>query len=77
MAKTKEIPVKTNKQKFIELEQWWATVRVGFIREIPNDVKDEFERIYKAEIDPNWLPNKYCKACYFDAIKRLIRFYDL
>lgn len=67
----------TNKQKFASLEQHWATVRIGYIREIPPNVKDEIERIYKEDIEPTWLPNKYCKACYFDAIERLIKFYQL
>jgi hypothetical protein len=39
---------------------------------LTNECKSEVERIYKAEIDINWLPNKWCKACYFDAIRRLI-----
>lgn len=67
----------SNKQKFAMLEQHWASVRLGYIREIPNDVKNEIERIYKEELEPTWLPNKYCKACYFTAIERLIRFFEL
>ena len=79
MAKSKvEIEVVfTNKEKFKILEPWWSTVRIGYIREIPIDVKQEIERIYRAEIDPNFVANYYCKACYFDCIKRLIKFYDL
>ena len=48
------------------------TVRVGYIRDISMEFKDELERIYKEEIDINWLPNRWCKACYYDAIRRLI-----
>lgn len=66
-----------NKEKFISLESEWATVRVGFIRELSQESKNEIERIYKEEIDPSWLPNKWCKACYFDAIKRLINWFKL
>lgn len=69
--------INLNKQAFCLLEQWWSTVRIGYIREIPNDVKQEIERIYRAEIDPNFVANHYCKACYFDCIKRLIKFYKL
>lgn len=66
-----------NKEKFISLESEWGTVRVGFIRELSQESKNEIERIYKEEIDPNWLPNKWCKACYFDAIKRLINWFKV
>jgi hypothetical protein len=62
----------SNKQTFIKYENEWMTVRAGFIRELSNECKSEVERIYKEEIDINWLPNKWCKACYFDAIRRLI-----
>jgi hypothetical protein len=61
-----------NKEKFLSLEQEWGTVRIGFIRDLSQDSKNDIERIYKEEIDQNWLPNKWCKACYFDAIRRLI-----
>jgi len=61
-----------NKQTFISYENEWMTVRSGFIRELSNECKSEVERIYKEEIDINWLPNKWCKSCYFDAIRRLI-----
>jgi hypothetical protein len=62
----------SNKQTFVKYENEWMTVRSGFIRELSNECKSEVERIYKEEIDINWLPNKWCKACYFDAIRRLI-----
>ena len=67
----------THKERFQKLEHYWATVRVGYIRDIPTNVKDEIEAIYRAEIEPNWIPNKYCKGCYFEAIERLIKFYNL
>lgn len=61
-----------NKEKFISYENEWMTVRVGYIRDLSMEFKDELERIYKEEIDINWLPNRWCKACYYDAIRRLI-----
>jgi CRISPR/Cas system-associated exonuclease Cas4 (RecB family) len=64
--------MQTNKQSFLKYENEWMTVRVGYLREITTECKNEIERIYKEEIDPNWLPNKWCKACYYDAIRRLI-----
>lgn len=69
--------VKTNKDIFKELEPHWATVRVGYIRDIPTEVKKEIERIYKAEIDPTFLPNYFCNGCFFNAIERLIKYYGL
>ena len=62
----------SNKETFVKYENEWMTVRSGFIRELSNECKSEVERIYKEEIDINWLPNKWCKACYYDAIRRLI-----
>ena len=61
-----------NKEKFISYENEWMTVRVGYIRDLSMEFKDELERIYKEEIDQNWFPNRWCKACYYDAIRRLI-----
>jgi hypothetical protein len=62
----------SNKQTFVKYEHEWMTVKSGFLRELSTECKNEVERIYKEEIDINWLPNKWCKACYFDAIRRLI-----
>jgi hypothetical protein len=67
----------SNKQTFVKYEHEWMTVRSGFIRELSNECKSEVERIYKEEIDINWLPNKWCKACYYDAIRRLIIKFEL
>jgi hypothetical protein len=62
----------SNKQTFVKYEHEWMTVKSGFLRELSTECKNEVERIYREEIDINWLPNKWCKACYFDAIRRLI-----
>jgi hypothetical protein len=62
----------SNKQTFVKYEHEWMTVKSGFLRELSTECKNEVERIYKEEVDINWLPNKWCKACYFDAIRRLI-----
>ena len=74
MGKTK---IKTNKEKFIDLQYHWETVRVGFLKSLEPAVKNEIERIYKEEIDPRWLPNSYCKGCYFTAVQRLIEHFNL
>lgn len=66
----------SNKDIFFSFEQEWASVRLGYVRELSDRAKIEIERIYREDIDKTWLPNKYCKACYFTAIKTLIEFYD-
>jgi hypothetical protein len=76
IKESKEV-INLNKQSFLILEPHWATVRIGYIRDLPLSAKDEIERIYKQEIEPTWLPNKWCNACYFDAIQRLIKWYEL
>jgi hypothetical protein len=66
------ISMGNNKQAFIMYENEWMTVRNGYLRELTTECKNEVERIYKEEIDVNWLPNRWCKSCYYDAIRRLI-----
>ena len=61
-----------NRAKFQSLESHWGTVRIGHLRSLEGDVKAEIERIYKEELDPRWLPNRYCSGCYFKAIQDLI-----
>ncbi len=39
--------MQTNKQTFLKYENEWMTVRVGYIREITTECKNEIERIYK------------------------------
>jgi len=67
----------TNKEAFVKYENEWMTVKVGYIRDLSLEFKDELERIYKEEIDTNWFPNRWCKACYYDAIRRLIIKFEL
>lgn len=65
-----------NKTLFYDLEPHWTTVRAGFLRNLEPEVKSLIERIYREEIDPGWIPNRYCKGCYYEAVERLIRFYE-
>lgn len=69
--------MENNKEIFLKYENEWMSVKVGYIRELTMECKSEVERIYRQEIDQNWLPNKWCKACYFDAIRRLIIKFEL
>jgi len=66
-----------NKATFLAIEYYWHTVRIGYIREITAEVKIEIERIYKEQLDPTWLPNRYCKGCYFKAVQDLIYHFQL
>ena len=61
-----------NRAKFIELEQHWSSVRLGYLKSLDAEIKMQIETIYKEELDPKWLPNKYCTGCYFNAVKDLI-----
>lgn len=70
-------PYEKNKSAFVQIEYYWHTVRHDQLRELPGDVKSEIERIYKEELDPKWLPNMYCKGCFFKAIKDLIYHFKL
>jgi hypothetical protein len=65
------------KQDFINLEVYWGTVKVGFIRELPSEARIQIESIYKDVFKCEWLPNRYCKECYFKAIKELIEHFNL
>jgi len=61
-----------NRAKFLELEQHWSSVRLGYLKSLDAEIKMQIETIYKEELDPKWLPNKYCTGCYFNAVKDLI-----
>jgi len=61
-----------NRAKFMELEQHWSSVRLGYLKSLDAEIKMQIETIYKEELDPKWLPNKYCTGCYFNAVKDLI-----
>ena len=66
-----------NRRKFQELESHWGTVRIGHLKSLDGEVKVEIERIYKEELDPRWLPNRYCSGCYFKAVQDLIQHFFL
>ena len=66
-----------NRNKFISLESHWDTVRIGHLKSLDAETKLQIESIYKSEIDPKWLPNRYCSGCYFNAIKELIHHFIL
>ena len=61
-----------NREKFIALQQHWATVKLGYLKSLDASIKFEIEHIYREELDQKWLPNRYCSGCYFKAIQDLI-----
>lgn len=66
-----------NKIKFQSMEDYWATARLDYLRDIPMEAKKEIERIYREEIDPNFFANYFCSACYLNCIKRLINHFQI
>lgn len=66
-----------NKAAFLAIEYHWHTIRHGFMRQMEMPAKNEIERIYKEEIEPNFLPNKVCGSCYMDAVKVLINHFKV
>lgn len=54
----------------------FESVKLGFTRNIPHDVLAEYERLYRAYLDPHFALTYYCSACVFDMIQRLSIYYD-
>jgi len=66
-----------NRAKFLELEQHWSSVRLGYLKSLDAEIKLQIEHIYREELDQRWLPNRYCSGCYFNAVKELIHHFIL
>jgi hypothetical protein len=62
----------TLKERFLAIEHEWATVRVGYIRELSPAAKLELEAIYRELYGAQWFPNRFCKSCYFEGIQQMI-----
>lgn len=54
----------------------FESVRIGFLRNIPLDVLNGYETIYRKYLDANYILTAWCSACVMDMMKRLIMFYD-
>jgi hypothetical protein len=54
----------------------FESVALGFCRNIQQAELAEYERLYRAYIDPHFVLIYYCGACVFDMIKRLSNHYD-
>jgi hypothetical protein len=66
-----------NRAKFIDLEQYWSSVRLGYLKSLDGEIKLKIEQIYREELDQRWLPNRFCSGCYFNAIKELMHHFIL
>lgn len=66
-----------NRMAFIAIQYHWETVKIGYLRELAPEGRNEIERIYREELDQSWLPNRYCKGCYFKAVEDLIYHFKL
>ena len=77
MSKQKTKQPLTPKERFLAIEHEWATVRVGYIRELTPEGKAELERIYFDTFGQQWVPNRYCKSCYFEGIQQLIEHFGV
>ena len=54
----------------------FESVALGFCRNIQQAELVEYERLYRAYIDPHFVLIYYCGACVFDMLKRLSNHYD-
>lgn len=54
----------------------FESVKLGFTRNIPFPVLEQYEVIYKKYLDPQFSLTYWCGECVFDMLKRLIKFYE-
>lgn len=54
----------------------FESVTHGFIRNIPIDILNEYQRIYKTYLDSNFILTIWCGECVFDMLKRLKAYYE-
>lgn len=54
----------------------FESVRIGFLRNIPIQILNRYETIYRQYLDPNFILTAWCSACVMDMMKRLIMYWD-
>lgn len=54
----------------------FESVKLGFTRNIDMGVLDRYEAIYRKYLDPHFVLTKWCGACVFDMIQRLMWYYE-
>lgn len=63
--------------EFIEQNQiYFVSIADGYSRHIDHITLSRFEQIYKTNLDPNFVLTKWCGACVFDMMKRLLAYYN-
>ena len=52
----------------------FESVKMGYTRNIPFDVLEGYELMYRKYLDSQFVLTYWCGACVFDMMERLIRF---
>jgi len=52
----------------------FESVKLGYTRNIPFDVMEGYESLYRKYLDSQFVLTYWCGACVFDMMERLIRF---
>lgn len=54
----------------------FETVKLGFVKNLPLPVLSQYEAIYRAYLDPQYVVTPWCSACVFDMLKRLTNLFE-
>lgn len=54
----------------------FEAARLGFTRNVPYEILQGYEAIYKKYLDPHFILTYWCGACVLDMLKRLVVWYD-
>ena len=54
----------------------FETVKLGFVKNLAMPILTQYEAIYRAYLDPQYVVTPWCSACVFDMLKRLSLLYD-
>lgn len=54
----------------------FETVKLGFVKNLPMHVLTQYEAIYRAYLDKQYVVTPWCSACVFDMLKRLSAYYE-
>ena len=52
----------------------FESVKMGYTRNIPFDIMEGYEAMYRKYLDSKFVLTYWCGACVFDMMERLIRF---
>lgn len=54
----------------------WHTAQAGFIRNLELNILQEYEQIYRAYIDPNFILTVWCGSCKMEIITKIYKYYE-